>query len=351
MILTKGGLGLQIYGESHGAEIGMKLLGVAKGEKIDLELLQSYVDRRKPNASVYSTSRLEPDELIIKSGIANGETTGSEINVEIKNIFARPNDYKEMKTIPRPGHADYPAFIKYDGKLNMSGGGKFSGRLTAPLVAAGGIAAQILARHGITVHGYISEIGGVKGVSYKTHEIKKDYMPENNGLTNDMLNTIISAKNDGDSVGGIIECVAFGVPVGLGDAMFDSIESNLSNLLFGVPAVKGVEFGSGFDFAGMKGSEANDAYILAAGDKIKTKTNHNGGILGGMTNGAPICFRVVIKPTPSISKKQESVDLVSKENVTLEVGGRHDACIVPRAVVVIEACLALALLDSIYRGK
>lgn len=350
MILTKDALSLQIYGESHGTSIGMKLSGIPCGEKIDTKLLQKYTDRRKPLAAVYSTSRLEPDELIIKSGIQNGKTTGTEINIEIKNIFARPKDYDDLHLIPRPGHADYPAFVKYGGKINMSGGGKYSGRLTAPLVAAGGIAVQILRRHGITVHAYISEIGGIKSASYKTHKINIKDTEKLAKPTDSMLSAIEKAKADGDSLGGIIECVAFGVPVGLGDAMFDSIESNLSALLFGVPAVKGVEFGSGFNLAEMTGSQANDQYICSDG-KVQTKTNHNGGILGGMTNGSPLCCRVVVKPTPSIAKVQDSIDMLTKQNTKLAIKGRHDACIVPRAVVIIEACLALTILDGMYNNN
>jgi len=358
MILTKGKLELQIYGESHGPSIGMKLIGISGGEKINVEKLQSYVDRRKPTASVYSTSRLEPDELIIQSGIKNGKTTGEKINIEIKNTMARSTDYDDLKCIPRPGHADYPAFVKYNGKMNISGGGKFSGRLTAPLVAAGGIAVQILEHHGVTVHAYVSEIGGVKGTSYKrnisTDDIKNikdlNFPVLDENVKQQMLERIACAKNDKDSVGGIIEAIAFNVPIGLGGALFDSIESNLSALLFGVPAVKGVEFGTGFDLANMTGSQANDCYFYD-GNEIKTKTNHNGGILGGMTNGMPICCKVVIKPTPSIAKAQDSINMTSRENVKLEVQGRHDACIVPRAAVVIESCLALAILDGIISGE
>jgi len=316
-------LNLDIYGESHAPEIGMRLSGIPKGEKIDSQELQLFSDRRKATKDAHSTSRLEPDELIVKSGILSGKTTGGTIQIEIKNTSVRPHDYDNVKTVPRPGHADYPSFVRF-GKI-PSGGGKFSGRMTAPLVAAGGIAKQILEREGIRLDSRITEIGGVK---------------EN------WQEKIVQAKANLDSVGGIIEATATNLPVGLGGIMFDSIESDLARLLFGIPAVKGVEFGAGFEITKMLGSEANDSYFMQNG-KVQTKTNHNGGILGGLTNGQPAVVRVAIKPTPSIGKSQDTVDLATSKNTTLEIKGRHDACIVPRAVVVVEACLALTLLDVI----
>jgi chorismate synthase len=350
-------INIDIYGESHGAEIGVNLSGVKKGESVSLSELQKFVDRRKPSVSVYSTSRLEPDELIVKSGIIDGKTTGGVINVEIKNVFARPKDYDNLKQIPRPGHADYPAYVKYGTKASLSGGGKFSGRLTAPLVAAGGIAVQILQRAGIQVAAYVSEIGGVSGVSYKDREISLNEIRGVDDVSfpvlckkskESMTRRITQAKDDLDSVGGVIEVIAYGVPVGLGDALFGGIEGAVSAIMYGIPAVKGVEFGHGFDMARMTGSQANDAYCMQ-GDTVRTKTNHNGGILGGMSNGSPICIRVAIKPTPSIAREQDSIDLTTRENVKLQISGRHDACIVPRAVVVCEAAVALALLEIIWR--
>lgn len=354
MLFTNGKLKLDIWGESHSDAIGIKLWGIEKDIKIDLDKLQVFVDRRKSVKSVYSTTRGEEDKIIITSGIENGAATGECIEAKILNKTQISRDYDSLKYTPRPSHADYPAFVKYQGNYDMSGGGKFSGRLTAPICIAGGIAEQILQEKGITVGAYIAEIAGIKGVSYKEKEIRADDIikakqsifpvieDKNSAL---MLEKIEKARQEGDSVGGIVEAAAFNVPAGWGDAMFDSIESNLSHLFFAIPAVKGVEFGTGFDIASYAGSKANDSYYFEGG-KVKTYTNHNGGILGGITNGMPILCRVAFKPTPSISKVQNTVNLLTGENTQISIKGRHDACIVPRAAVVVEACLALAILDS-----
>jgi len=326
-------LKIDIHGASHSEKIGLRLAGIKKGENIDIKELQSFADRRKASDAVYSTSRIEPDELVFVSGIENGRTTGGDIVIEIKNTNFKKNDYAELKNIPRPSHADYPAFIKYSGRLNMSGGGPFSGRMTLPLCAAGGIAKQILFNQGITTKALVAEIGGINS--------------DKGDMTAPILSAVKNAGAEGDSLGGIIEATAVNVPVGLGGPLFEGLESRLSALLFGIPAVKGIEFGSGFGITRMKGSEANDAYFHNNG-KISTKTNNNGGIVGGMTNGMPVTLRVAIKPTPSISKPQDSVDLKTNKNVRLEIKGRHDVCIVPRAVVCVEAALALALLDCGY---
>ena len=356
MIFDGGGLKLQIRGSSHGHSVGMQLFGIPAGEHVDLSELQAFADRRKPSDNIFSTQRKEADKIVVNSGIKAGVTDGGVIDAEIFNTDAKSADYENLKHIPRPSHADYPAFVKYGGNEDMSGGGKFSGRLTAPLTIAGGIAVQILRRRGISIAANIAAIGqmtnegGCNGqcaidngqLKDKDNNCHLSFVPCH--LSKEMLAEIESAKREEDSVGGIIECVVLGVPAGLGDFMFDSFESRLSRLLFGIPALKGVEFGAGFDIAKMRGSEANDEYYYDNGE-VKTKTNHNGGILGGLTTGMPVCFRVAIKPTPSIGKKQNSVDLQKRENCTLEIKGRHDACIVPRAVVVVEACAALAILD------
>ncbi|MFA5449041.1 MAG: chorismate synthase [Clostridia bacterium] len=357
MRLTNSGLKLDVYGESHGEFIGMTLSGVPLGESVDGELLQEFVDRRRAGGGVFSTTRREPDKIIILSGIEGGITTGGVIEARINNTQMRSKDYDNLKNTPRPSHADYPAFVKYGGKLNMSGGGKFSGRLTAPLCIAGGIAAQILSRHGITVGAYIAEIGGIKGASYRERDINADDLIRLKGMRfpvlddnsgEKMLDAIAAAKGDLDSLGGIVEGVAVGVPAGWGDAMYGSIESALSSLLFGIPAIKGVEFGAGFDITRMRGSEANDPYYYDANGNVKTKSNNNGGILGGITNGMPVLFRAAVKPTPSISKPQDTVDLAKKTNTQIVIKGRHDVCIVPRAAIAIEAALALTLLDALY---
>lgn len=355
MLLTNGKLMLGVWGESHGEAIGMKLSGIDKGIKIDLNKLQAFVDRRKSVKSVYSTSRCEEDKIIITSGIENGVTTGECIEAKILNNTQRSSDYDALKYTPRPSHADYPAFVKYNGNYDMSGGGKFSGRLTAPICIAGGIAAQILEQKNIIVGAYIAEIANIKGVSYKEREISADDLQKakqvsfpviDNKNAQAMLDEIEKARKDGDSLGGIVEAVALNVPAGLGDALFDSIESNLAHLIFAIPAVKGLEFGAGFEIATLLGSKANDCYYFDSG-KVKTYTNNNGGILGGITNGMPINVRIAFKPTPSISKIQNTVNLQTGENTQISIKGRHDACIVPRAAVVVEAALALAILDSI----
>lgn len=355
MLVANNKLTLSIWGESHAKAIGMKISGLKKGIKIDLDLLQAFVDRRKSVKSVYSTTRGEEDKVIITKGIENGITTGEVIEASILNKTQRSNDYDYLKNTPRPSHADYPAYVKYQGKYDMAGGGKFSGRMTAPLCIAGGIATQILEQKGIFIGAYIAEIANVKGVSYKDREITLEEVIKAKALSfpviesknaDIMLEQIEIAKKDGDSVGGIVEAVAYNVPAGFGDALFDGLESTLAQLLFGVPAVKGVEFGIGFDIATLTGSKANDCYYYD-GDKVKTYTNNNGGILGGMSTGMPITLRVAFKPTPSISKLQNTINLETLENTQISIKGRHDACIVPRAAVCVEACMALAILESI----
>ncbi|HOO22397.1 MAG TPA: chorismate synthase [Clostridia bacterium] len=348
-------ISLKVWGESHGEAIGADIGGIPAGIKIDLDKLQEFCDRRKSVKNVYSTTRGEEDKIIITAGIENGITTGDTIGIKILNKTQRSSDYDELKYTPRPSHADYPAYVKYGGTYDMSGGGKFSGRLTSPVCAAGAIAGQILEQKGITVGAYVAEIAGIKGASYLTDEIGVDEITAVKSKTfpvigdknaEAMLEKVAKARSEGDSVGGIVEAVAFDVPIGSGDALFDGLESKISRLVFGIPAVKGIEFGLGFDITRLKGSRANDAYYYDNGI-VKTRTNNNGGILGGMATGMPIRFRVAIKPTPSISKEQNTVNLITGENTQIRIKGRHDACIAPRAAVVVEACLALAILDSI----
>ncbi|MDR0752426.1 MAG: chorismate synthase [Christensenellaceae bacterium] len=356
MKLWNNGIDIKIYGESHAPEIGLLLKGIPKNMLINLDHLQNHLNRRKSVNTEYSTKRFEPDIMQIESGIVDGVTDGSVIKISIKNTNVKSSDYKNLNSIPRPSHADYPAFVKFKGQLNMSGGGPFSGRLTAPLTVAGGIAAQILnQRFAVTLFSHITRIGiaGYNSLEYLdtlTEErvalIKNDSMPVlDESLKTGMLACISDAFKCGDSLGGVVESIAFNLPVGWGGALFDGIESKLAPLLFGIPAVKGVEFGSGFLLSGMRGSVANDQMVYK-NDKVLCLTNNNGGITGGMTNGMPIVVRVAFKPTPSISIPQKSVNLVTHENVILEIKGRHDVCFVPRALVVVESALALALLDS-----
>lgn len=337
-------LKVSVWGESHGNSIGVLIDGVPSGYSIDIQKLQEYCDRRRSNGEVYATPRKESDLIELQSGIFEGYTTGSPIVFLVKNLSQISGDYKELADIPRPSHADYPAHIKYNAFNDIRGGGHFSGRLTLPLVIAGGIASQILACMGINAMAYISEIGGVKGISYRDCLIFDT--PENYGMTDDIYKRVDEVRRAGDSVGGIIECIANGLPVGLGEPIYSSMESMLSRVLFGVPAVKGVEFGLGFDYANALGSKANDSYSISNGE-VKLNSNNNGGITGGLTNGAPMCFRVVVKPTPSISIEQDSISLKNMTNAKLKVRGRHDSCIVPRAVVVIESVANAVILDAI----
>ena len=345
-------LKIEVFGASHSEQIGVKVDGF-NGEKVDLIELQKFVDRRKAKRTSYSTKRLEEDKVIVEYGVENDKLL-KEFKAVIKNQNQNSKDYSSLIKTPRPSHADYVAHTKYGEGFDYRGGGKFSGRLTAPMCIVGGICKQILSEKGIEISAYISQIGVVKGKSYKTTDIEnidltkldKNFPLLDGSVKEEMLKQIESAKNDLDSVGGVIECVIKGVPVGTGEYMFDSLESVISRLAFAVPAVKGIEFGTGFDLASMRGSGANDAFYYENG-VVKTKTNNNGGINGGLANGMPITFRVVIKPTPSIAKEQDTIDLESKQNVKISIGGRHDACITPRAVAVIESISAIAIYDSL----
>lgn len=310
-------LRFSIFGESHSAAIGVNIEGLPAGCKVDLEELQAFLERRAPGRDETSTSRKEPDQPEFLSGLKNGFTTGSPIAAIIRNTNTRSQDYGNLAILPRPGHADYPAEVKFGGFQDRAGGGHFSGRLTAPLCIVGGIAIQLLKRLGITI-------------SAKANVDKE---------------TILKAKAEGDSVGGLIECEVVGCPAGLGNPMFLGMENRIAQVVFGIPAVKGLEFGAGFKVASMKGSENNDPYRMVDG-KVTPITNNAGGILGGITTGAPIVFRVAIKPTPSIFKDQASVDLTKMEDATLSIKGRHDPCIALRAVPVVEAAAAVAILDA-----
>ncbi|MFL0250397.1 chorismate synthase [Clostridium neuense] len=349
---------VSIFGESHGKAIGIVIDGLEPGVEIDMEAVNKEMARRAPGKNKLSTQRKEGDEVQIVSGFFNGKTTGTPLTGLIWNSDQHSSDYSNIKDNPRPGHADYTGFVKYNGFNDYRGGGHFSGRITAPLVFAGAVAKQILMKKNIVIGSHILSI----------HNVKEDYFDKVNineetlkALTSkefpvlddakgiEMKEAILSAKNDLNSVGGVIECCALNLPVGLGDPFFDSVESTLSHLLFSVPAVKGVEFGLGFDITKLKGSEANDEYYYDEAANVKTYTNNNGGILGGITNGMPLIFRAAIKPTASIYKQQKTVNLKTKENDDIAVVGRHDPCITLRAVPVIEAVCAIGILDIISR--
>ena len=323
-----------IFGESHGPEIGVVLTGVPAGIALDWDFILSEMARRAPGQSALSTARKEADTPEVVSGVFEGKTTGAPLCAIIQNTDTRSRDYEELRRKPRPSHADYAAFVASGGFRDYRGGGHFSGRLTAPLVFAGAVAKQVLKPRGITVSARISMLGGVKDPSGSQIE-----------------NIVLSAKQAGDSVGGTIACAVEGMPAGLGAPDFGcNVEGIFSQYLFAVPAVKGVAFGAGFALASMRGSEANDPFYMD-GDTVKTRTNHAGGVNGGITNGMPITFEAVLRPTTSIYKEQDTVDLDTMEDAKLIIHGRHDPCIVTRAVVVIEAAAALASCEVLEGGR
>ncbi len=344
-------LKLTIFGRSHSPEIGMTLEGVPKGEKIDFEELRGFLKRRAPGQSVWSTPRKEADLPEFTSGVDGDTFSGAPVTAIIRNTDTRPGDYEKIKHIPRPGHADYTAFVKYFGKQDASGGGFFSGRLTAPLCIAGGICVQLLKKEGIEVFSRIASVGNVNDEGELLGATRgKSFPAVSDERGREMIELIEKVKADGDSVGGVVECRVTGIPAGLGGPIFDGLESRISSIVFGIPAVKGIEFGAGFTAAKMLGSENNDEFYLDNGT-VKTKTNNCGGLLGGITDGMPLSLKVAFKPTPSIRKEQSSVDLEKKEEVKLTVPGRHDACIVPRAVPCVEAAVSIALYDALISRR
>ncbi len=336
-------LKLSIFGQSHGPAIGMTLDGIPAGNFIDFDKLQAFLNRRAPGQNNWSTPRTESDRPEFLSGVMDGYTCGAPIAAVIYNQNTRSVDYDELKDIPRPGHADLTAQYKYGGFQDTAGGGHFSGRLTAPLCIAGGMCLQWLKAMGITVKAYIQQIGEICD-SADTSEIKlcSDFPARNSQTASLMQQCIAEARSRGDSVGGKITCVISGLPVGLGEPMFGGVESRIAQLVYGIPAVKGLTFGDTQNY----GSENNDAYYVKNG-QVLTATNHCGGILGGITNGMPVVFTTALKPTPSIALPQQSISLTTGEITTLQVKGRHDPCIIPRAVPVIEAAAAIAIYDLI----
>ena len=342
-------ISVEIFGESHSQFIG----GNAKGfpeTKVDFDKLSEFLGRRKAVNSVFSTARIEEDKPIFDS--IENSTLPSDFSFKIENKNVKSRDYSPLHAKPRPSHADYAWFLK-DGELDFTGGGRFSGRLTAPFCVVGGIAKQILESKGIFVEAYVSKIGKVKGLSYNDKPLSRDEIVKKRAgefcslnKKEKMLEEIKKAKEDKDSVGGKIECIVFGMQKGVGDNLFGGLEGKISSLIYAVPAVKGVEFGKGFNLCEMKGSDANDNLYYEDGS-VKFYSNNAGGINGGISNGEPITIGVAIRPTPSIAKKQKTVDLINKKSTEIEIIGRHDACIVPRAVPVIEAAVSIAILDEI----
>ena len=343
------------FGESHGRCIGAVVDGCPAGLELEEKDIQKMLDLRKPGQSLVSTQRKEGDVVEILSGVFRGHTTGAPIAMIIWNQDQHSRDYEQLMTKPRPGHSDYPALVKYKGFNDYRGGGRFSGRLTATFVMAGAIARKLLsATLGIDTYSYTSQIGKIKMKGQVTSKMKKEIYsnevrcPEQK-TAQKMRVAILAARKSGDSLGGIIESVTTNVPVGLGEPIFGSLESDLSKALYSIPAVKGVEFGSGFDGSTTTGSTNNDEYVIKNG-KIATKTNNSGGILGGLSNGMPIVLRVAFKPASSIAKKQNTVDIKTKKPVSLVVTGRHDPCVVPRAPPVVDSLVSVVLADHAIRS-
>ncbi len=344
---------ISVFGESHGKAIGVVMDGLPAGEEIDFEAVSVQMSRRAPGRDKTTTPRKESDLPIILSGMLNGKTTGAPICAIIENKNTKSDDYDNLKFVPRPGHSDFAAYIKYNGNNDIRGGGHFSGRLTAPLVFAGAVCRQILQRRGIFIGAHVYSIGNIEDSPFNPVKISKGLLNKlssayfaviDNESEIKMREEIEKARLAQNSVGGIVECALTGVPSGIGGPLFAGIEPVFSSILFGIPAVKGVEFGAGFSSSKLMGSENNDEYYYDGGT-VKTKTNNCGGILGGISNGMPIIFKTAFKPTPSIAVKQQSVDLISNTDAELSIHGRHDPCIVPRAVPVVEAAAAVALIN------
>ena len=345
-------LNLSIFGQSHGPAIGMTLDGIPAGLPVDLQKLQDFLNRRAPGQWEYATPRREEDKPEFLAGIVDGFTCGAPIAAVIHNHNTRSQDYSNLKDCPRPGHADYTAQVKYGGFQDAAGGGHFSGRLTAPLCIAGGLCIQWLEEMGIRIGARIACIGGLCDQNYfdpvnpQLNQICKDFPVLSPMAAEQMQGFIRHIKESGDSVGGIIECAVTGLPAGLGEPMFGGVESRIAQIIYGIPAVKSLDFGSGYGSGYLRGSQCNDAFTMVDGH-VQTLTNNAGGILGGITNGMPVIFQIAIKPTPSISLPQKSVSLSTGENRDLVVQGRHDPCIVPRAVPVVEAAAAIAIFDLV----
>ncbi len=345
-------LHISLFGESHSDGIGVVIDGLAPGIELDLDLVRAKLNLRKPKGKI-STQRHEADEFRILSGYFNGYTTGTPLSIIIENKSQHSKDYEKTKDLMRPSHADYTAHVKYQGFQDYRGGGHFSGRITAPLVAAGAICTQILESKGIVIGTHITQLADIHDEAFSNDEkvlekqlkdLSLKYFPTlNTEVETEMVSRIETMQSVGDSIGGILESVVLNMPAGIGEPFFNSIESRLAQLIYSIPAIKGIEFGSGFDLVNMQGSESNDPFVYD--DGVKTKTNHMGGINGGISNGMPIVIKSVVKPTSSIYKKQETVNIQTHENTLLQIEGRHDPAIIHRARVVVDSMIAIGLVD------
>ncbi len=359
MTFTGAALRYSIFGGSHETAIGVEAEGLPAGEVVDLEALNAFLRRRAPGRNAWATPRKEADTPEFSSGLTDGMLDGTTLRAVIRNTNTRSQDYKNTIDIPRPSHADFPAQVKFGGALNMAGGGPFSGRMTAPLCILGGICLQLLARRGIHVGAHIVRVGSVTapgfdpvGVSVSDFETAAafEFPCRDEAARQAMTDEIEQARRALDSVGGVVECAVLGLPVGLGGPMTDGLESRIAAIVFGIPAVRGIEFGAGFAAGAMRGSAHNDPYCIAEG-RVRTETNRHGGILGGISTGMPVLFRTAFKPTPSIGQTQRSVSLSRLTPEPLTIQGRHDPCIVPRAVPVVEAAAAIAVLDALLEAE
>lgn len=350
-------LRVTIFGSSHGPEVGVVVEGLPAGYAVDLGEVQSELDRRRPVGRRLSTRRAEEDRLVVDTGVADGRTDGGPVRIHVANTDVRREPYDRMRATPRPGHADYPARVRYGADADLSGGGIFSGRMTVGLVVAGTLARQLWRPKGVEFLAFTRSIGPVVAsvaeeaplAALRAASLSNEVGSPDPRVVGEMERVIEEARRDGDSVGGTVEVRVSGLPVGLGEPFFDSVESTLAHLAFSVPAVKGIEFGSGFAASQMRGSRHNDPFYWD-GDSVRTRSNNAGGVLGGLTVGTPLVFRVVVKPTSSIAKEQETVDLATRAPARLRVTGRHDPCITPRAVPVLEAIAAIGLADLGLRG-
>ena len=346
---------ISIFGESHGNGIGVVIDGLPAGEKIDMDAVHEQMARRAPGRDKTATPRKESDLPKVLSGMLGDTLTGAPLCAVIENTNTRSQDYGNLLSKPRPGHSDYTAYVKYRASNDIRGGGHFSGRITAPIVFAGAVCRQLLEKKGVKIAAHIERIGNVTDKRFDSVKINSDLVKRLSNSSFALIDTekeaamraeVEAARLDRDSVGGVVECAVTGLPVGIGEPMFDGVEGTIAKAVFGVPAVKGIEFGAGFELAKMRGSASNDPFRYENGSVV-TETNNCGGILGGITNGMPVIFTAAIKPTPSIAQKQRTVNLETGENTELEIRGRHDPCIVPRAVPVIEAVTAIALINLI----
>ena len=351
---------ISIFGETHGTALGINIDGIPSGTELDLDFIREEMKRRAPGKSELATPRVEKDEFEILSGFINGKTTGTPLAMIVRNADQRSKDYSEIAKKPRPGHADWSGMNRYNGFNDIRGSGHFSGRITAPLVFAGAIAKQLLKEKGILVAAHIKSIKDIKDKDFEESDItqknidkwRKMILPVlNEEIIPKMEETILKAKENKDSIGGTVEITVTGMKPGIGNPFFESMESELARMMFSVPSIKGIEFGAGFDIAKMTGYEANDEMYYDEKGEVKSYTNNNGGLIGGITNSMPINFKVAIKPPASIGKRQKTVNLETEKDDFLEVTGRHDPAIVPRAIVVLEAATAIVILDQLLEAR